>query len=439
MRSVINFAGIFFACLVVLPAMSAMGEAQQSEAVTADTAYYEIIGDKDKRITIPFELINNLIVIEGSINGSVPLKFILDTGVSKTLVTTIPIGEEIFLESSRIVQLSGLGAGEPIEAFYSEKNQLQIANVVGKDLDMLFLTNDIFQLSSFMGTNVHGIIGYELFADFAVEINYLDKEIILYDPDSFEKKFKKLPRHRKWHKIPLFIEDKKPYVDVTFRHQPGADEIPLRLLIDTGSSNAFSLYDLTHEGITVPRSQISTLIGVGLSGKVSGHMGRIESIKMGDMKFDEPVVAYPDSASIRRVFSLGDRNGSLGGEVLRRFKVIFHYPNQALYVRANKDFGDRFYYNLSGIEVNTPVADLPLYVVSDVREDSPADREGVRKGDVIKFINGEPVTKMSLNELITYLQKRQSRNLILGVQRDSVYKRFKFRLENQLRVDSNIN
>lgn len=434
MNIIVKFVRIICCGMLFLALGRTYTNAQKS-VQEADTTAFKIIGDKDERINIPFELINNLIVIEASVNNSVPLKFILDTGVAKTLITSLPRGAEVYLTSSRVVQLSGLGVGEPVEAFYAEKNNLRIDRVVGDELDILFLKEDIFQLSSFMGTEVNGILGYELFASFAVEINYISKEISLWHPGAFEEKFERLPQHRKWHEIPLQIDEKKPYVDVSFKHQPGAPVVQLRLLIDTGSSNAFSLYDLTHNEIEVPRSRINSLIGVGLSGKVNGYMGRIEAMRLGGMEFEKPVVAYPDSASIRRVFSLGDRNGSLGGEVLRRFKVIFHYPNKALYVRSNRDFGDRFYYNLSGIEVNTPLPNLPLYVVSEVRQNSPADDQGIQQGDVIKDINGKSVAGMDLNEVIAYLQKTQGRRLKVGVQRDSVYKRYTFKLDNQLQVD----
>ncbi|MAO66151.1 MAG: hypothetical protein CL666_14240 [Balneola sp.] len=436
MDVVLKVVRIFCGCMILLAAASSQGIAQDTDSVEpSDSLAFKITGDKDERITIPFEVVNNLIIIKATINDSAPLKFILDTGVAKTLVTSLPGGAEILLKSSRVVQLSGLGVGDPVEAFYSEKNSLSIDRVVAEELDILFLKEDIFQLSSFMGTEVHGIMGYELFASFAVEINYISEEIFLYHPEAFEEKFERLPRHRKWHKISLQIHEKKPYVNVSLKHQPGASEVPLRLLIDTGSSNAFSLYDLTHDEIEIPKSRINSLIGVGLSGQVSGYMGRVEAMKLADMKFEEPVIAYPDSVSIRRVFSLGDRNGSLGGEVLRRFKVIFHYPNKALYVRKNRDFGDRFYYNLTGIEVNTPLPNLPLYVVSDVRENSPADQKGIQKGDIIKHINAEPVSRMGLNEVIAYLQKTEGRRLRVGIQRDSVYKRYEFKLRNKLQVD----
>ncbi|MGN8225957.1 aspartyl protease family protein [Gracilimonas sp. BCB1] len=409
---------------------------QDSTSFEPENASFTINGRSDRPVVIPFELVNNLIIIETRINGSVPLKLIVDTGVSNVLITSLPNGEEISLRSTRTVTLSGLGEGDPIEAFYAERNRLNIGTVEGTNVEVLFLKKDIFNLSAFMGTYVHGLIGYDLFSKFAVEIDYIAKKIILYKPEEFEEKFRKLPDHRWWHKYPITIEERKPYIDVDFKHRPGSPYIPLRLLIDSGSSNAFSLYKITHEDIIVPQSNIEALIGVGLSGNVNGFLGRVQKMKLGDeFIIEQPVVAYPDSFAIRRAFELGDRNGSIGGEVLRRFKIIFHYRDNYILVRRNHNFGEEFHYNRSGIDINTPVPNIPLYVVSEVRENSPAGREGIRKDDIIKKINGESVLDMDLNKIINVLQKSKRSRMKIRIQRDSVYKNFHLLLNDQLKVD----
>lgn len=410
--------------------------AQDSTSFEPQKAAFTINGRADRPVVIPFELVNNLVIIEARINGSVPLKLIVDTGVSNVLITSLPNGEEISLRSTRTVTLSGLGEGDPIEAFYAEQNQLNIGSVEGSNIEVLFLKKDIFNLSAFMGTYVHGLIGYDLFAHFAVEIDYIAKKLILYKPEEFEEKFQKLPEHRWWHKYPITIEERKPYIDVDFKHRPGLPYTSLRLLIDSGSSNAFSLYKITREDIIVPQSHIKALIGVGLSGNVNGYLGRVQKMKLGEeFIFEEPVVAYPDSFAIRRAFELGDRNGSIGGEVLRRFKIIFHYRDNYILVRRNHNFGEEFHYNRSGIDINTPLPNIPLFVVSEVRENSPADREGIKTDDIIKKINGESVLDMDLNKIINLLQKSKRSRMKIRVQRDSVFKNFHLLLNDQLKVD----
>ena len=46
-----------------------------------------VIPDGYDKVTIPFEVYNNLIVIDVLLNRSLPLKFVLDTGVRSTVLT----------------------------------------------------------------------------------------------------------------------------------------------------------------------------------------------------------------------------------------------------------------------------------------------------------------------------------------------------------------
>ncbi|MBA4057965.1 MAG: peptide-binding protein, partial [Marivirga sp.] len=45
------------------------------------------LADGKKKVQIPIEIINNLIVIPVVLNDALPLKFILDTGVRTTILT----------------------------------------------------------------------------------------------------------------------------------------------------------------------------------------------------------------------------------------------------------------------------------------------------------------------------------------------------------------
>lgn len=409
----------------------------EAQKVRSDSSYFKIEGDKEDRITLPFELINNLVVIQARINGSAPLKFIVDTGVRYTLITSM-YDEEIPIISSRPINLAGLGEGEALPAYYSEKNQISIEGATGVNMDVVFLGRDVFRLSTFMGTEVHGLIGYDLFANFAVEINYRRKVIYLYDPDEFKRKFEKLPRHRKWFEYPIDVENRKSYLNIRYKNSPNDSYTPLRILIDTGSSKAFALYESTHPEIKLPTANISTFLGTGLSGNVTGFLGRVHSIKLGDFDFNEPVVAFPDSISVRRALKIDDRYGSIGGEAFRRFKVILHYQNGSIYLRKNRDFNEDFDYNASGIEVGTPLGSLPYYVISDVREGSPADRVGVKEGDVLQRINDQPVEQFSLNDLMPYFHNKEGSRLRLEVQRnDTTTVEVEFVMENELKVDAN--
>lgn len=397
---------------------------------------FEITERDNRRVTIPFRLINNLIVIEAHVNNSSPMKFILDSGASGNIITSL-YEEELYLNNVNTVRLAGLGEGSTIEAFQSLDNIIQIGNRIAADsAEVLLLKEDVFQLDSFMGTKIHGILGHDFFESFAVEINYRRKLLRIYKPDAFKEKFRELPEHRKWYTMPILLQNNKSYLNAGYQHKSGDEFVTLRLLLDTGASNSFSLYNSKDERIKVPEVTINSIIGTGLSGKVVGEVGRVQSMKIGDFIFEEPVIAFPDSLSVRRVLRAEQRKGSVGGDIFRRFKVIFHYDNELLYLRKNSDFSDEFYYNTSGIEVYTPIPDLPFYVIAYVREGSPAFLAGVREGDIIKKINGTPAINLSMNDLIDYFQYKKRSNIFLEVERDSTVKNLRFNMDVQLVPDS---
>lgn len=406
----------------------------QSQSGIDDKPTFWLIGDRDERLVFPFELINNLVVIEASINGSEPMKFILDSGAGRNIITSL-YNREIYLNNTETVMLAGLGEGERLEAFRSRGNQVQIERIAGNDVEILILKEDVFKLASFMGTEVHGILGYDLFDSFAVEIDYRAKLLKIYDPVRSKEKFEKLPKHRKWFTIPIIVENEKPYTYITFKNSESDEYSPLKLLLDTGASNSFSFYDPTSEAIELPENTISTLLGIGLNGNVSGELGRVKSVKLGPFEFEEPVVAFPDSLSVRRAFGFDDRNGSIGGDLLRRFKLIFNYHEELLYLRKNNNYHEDFTYNVSGIEVSTPLPNLPYYEISFIRQHSPAERAGLQVGDVIRKINGKKAEELSLNDLLNIFQNKEGNRVRMEVERDTTSVSIHFELRDELRLN----
>src|ERR1700752_5522468 len=77
-------------------------------------------------LRIPFELSNNLILVEARVNDSVPLWFILDTGASSTVIDS-QLAKELRLKArSRVVETGG---GGPAAAPTFKRKTFKIPNV----------------------------------------------------------------------------------------------------------------------------------------------------------------------------------------------------------------------------------------------------------------------------------------------------------------------
>ena len=381
-------------------------------------------------ISVPFELINNLVVIPLRINNSDTLHFILDTGVRQTIITELDPGSEFEINYDEEIEIVGLGDSEPIAALLSRNNEIRLKGIRGKNHDVVVLLDGSFNLSKFMGKTVNGLIGYDFFENFIVELDYRSKKLFFHDPDFFKAKYSKLKKDRKWSEIPVTILERKPYITAEIKGEDGTF-FEVQLLVDSGASHTFFLFPTSNDRIEISNKSISSFLGTGLNGELYGKIARVDEVKISDLTITRPVVAYPNEEGIQAALRTEDRHGSIGSELLRRFKVYFNYLDGSMLVRPNRWFNQSFNYNMSGMEISTPYANLPYYVVSKVREGSPADLAGVKRLDVLYKINYKKIYDYDLNAINSLLQKEDGKKINLIVYRNGSYKTINFRLKDE--------
>jgi len=117
-----------------------------------------------KRIEIPFELHNNLIIIPVTINGFLTLKFILDTGVETALLTEKTYADILGVNYLRQITIAGPGVIDSVQALVASHTTFTLhGGVLGNNMDILVLKHAYLHLSENLGEDLHGIIGYDLF------------------------------------------------------------------------------------------------------------------------------------------------------------------------------------------------------------------------------------------------------------------------------------
>ncbi len=114
--------------------------------------------------------------------------------------------------------------------------------------------------------------------------------------------------------------------------------VGVRLLIDTGSSDAVWLFPNADKGLEVPANNYDDFLGKGLSGEIFGKRTIVNLIRFGDFSFKDAKAAFPDMQSFSSLKAVGSRNGSIGGEILRRFNVVFNYPNNEVTLTKNGNY-----------------------------------------------------------------------------------------------------
>ena len=368
--------------------------------------------DGTSRIKIPFEIHNNLIVLPLVINNQLPLKFILDTGVRTAILTEKSYSDILGLPYSRQLSIASPGGEHLLTAYIANDVSFYIPpGVRGRGHALLVLEKDYLELRNFLGAEVHGVLGYELFSRFVILINYQEKYIELMDPAKFKVK-------RKYQQLPITVEDTKPFIKATVDLNGKKKEV--KLLIDTGASHSMILDPYSDEEIRVPEKNIPAVIGRALGGEITGKIGRIEGLTLGKYNLERVIANYPDPNSYMDTLKASSviRNGSLGGEVLNRFTVIFNYAGNKLYLRHNSGFKKPFQTNMCGISVKAKGSRLKTFEVIEVRTNSPAADAGVMEGDLLVSINGKPSTGYDLNEITGELSSKPGRKLAIEINRN---------------------
>lgn len=412
---------------------------------------------KDK---ISFELVNNLIMIPVEVNG-VELSFLLDSGAANTVIFSFEERDSLLLNQATPIMLRGLSAEAPVPAIKSKKNTVRIGDAVKQNQTIYVVFDGSLRLSARLGVPVHGIIGYDFFKDFVVEIKYSTQKIRFYRPDVYK------PRNcRKCREMPLTFSKNKPYLFAEITDSLKSKKA-VKLLIDSGSSDALWLFENDSLGITVPHKAFDDYLGVSINGNIYGKRSKISDFWMKEFHLEKVNVAFPDLTAFEEADFFKGRNGSIGGGLLKRFDVVFDYQDERIILKKNRYFKRPFYYNMSGLvleqgsltvakrlaQSSTPyelgdeskntsatftVANHEnyelslerLYVVADIRKDSPAEKAGIQVGDEVVEINNKPVYEYKLYEINEFFYTNKPKRITLKILRNNKQRRISFVLED---------
>ena len=411
---------------------------------------------KGKSSKIYFKLINNIIIMPVELNG-VKLSFVLDTGVSRPILFNLANMDSLQIKNTDKIFLRGLGNQGKIQAVRSKGNFIKIAEAIAINRDVSVVFDPTINFTSRLGVPVHGIIGYDIFRNFVVEINYRSKYIRLHQHESFKPK-----NSKRWETLDLDIYNRKPYLNAEISLK--GKDIPVKLLIDSGGSDSVWLFENNEISIN-DNLFFEDYLGRGLSGSVYGKRSKLSNIKIGSHFLERVNVAFPDSASINTKRLYKPRNGSVAGNILKRFNIFFDYRNSKIHLKKNANFKLPFYYNNSGITVEQkglrlynrrvqPISEdsygrkgvdgvttveikskfkldlIPAFYIVELRETSNAKASGLQIGDLIIRINNKNTSELTLQQINSFFYDRQGKTIRIRVERNGEYKSFVFKLDD---------
>jgi hypothetical protein len=208
------------------------------------------------------------------------------------------------------------------------------------------------------------------------------------------------PRIRGLPIVPLTIKD--------------ARTINSNFYFDTGAGLCFLISQQFNEDSSVLRRKRKPVpIEVqGLGGRRQMHLTLIKQLQIGPYKFRRvPTYLLEDDNNILAYPSQG---GLIGDDILRRFNIILNYPQGEIHLLPNSHYKDLFDYSYTGMTLYFIDGHI---VADDIIKKSPADKSGLKNGDIIMSIDND-----FSNNIETYknlMQKSGSRVKVL-IMRESI-------------------
>jgi hypothetical protein len=367
----------------------------------------EVLQGASPLAEIPFVLIDDHIAVQVRIGDSPAIEMILDTGmpIKGAMFLDRQEARKLDLKYSATMELGGGGETITRTADVVAAATLSLAGFAFPGQQVLVLRQtdfaDDWPAGAILGTT---------FFDHVVEIDFSKSLIRLY------KSIEDLPEDP-GERLDLAFKMGIPVVEARIGIE-GEDLLPVRLIADTGVNAPLLVYAHSDSRIRVPKDAVQTRSGVlseGLAGDVKGEIGRVARFEIGPYDFREVVAGFPTEASMGRANMLG-QNGFVGTGILKRFNVVFDYPNRHLYLRPNETYGDAFEWNMAGLLMG---ANREGFLqVKDVVEGSPGAQHDMRPNDVIVAVNGRDVRDLG-DRTLQDLFNDEGAQLHLSVQRGS--------------------
>jgi hypothetical protein len=413
---------------------------------------------KKDKIKIPFELTHNIIIIDVVFNGT-NLKMIADTGSSRNMIFSVPENDSLIINKANKIFISGVGLNENIEGFLSQNNSISIKDYIDDKFEVVLINNHEISIVNKLGIPINGIIGSSFFKHFLVEIDYQRKLIILHK--NKEAKLAKIKK--KYAKSEISITESKPYINLLTKIEN--KEKKLNLLFDTGLGDGLWLFE--NDSIQCNSNFFIDFLGRGLSGDIKGKKARIEEVSFQNNSLKNVLVSYPEIQYFDQIKMTKYRNGSIGGEITKRFNWFLDYENNVFYFKKNTHFDLPFEYNMAGIEVQhagsqwikeeirdtSPFVSVkrdeiifensnlkynfkyelkPIFEIYSIRENSPAAKIGLKVGDKIVKLNSTNSKYLNIQFITNLFQSEDGKQISISVERQGKILEFKFRLEKLL-------
>jgi hypothetical protein len=333
------------------------------------------------QISIPAQLVANYLIISSKWDKKGPYNFLIDTGSSITLVSPSlarQYGRKPSPEVSAEISVRSADGEATLLPATSLKNiilgEASFENVPA-------LIYDCSSLSVHLGMRVDGILGFPLFKELVLTLDYPGRKVLLSKPSGASAL-------QPGFTLPFDNSTQVPVVSIRL------GEKSFSALIDSGNDCTVQINPL---GMDLVYSQAprSGAVVTTLNGDRQQILARLdEPLLLGETLLDNPIV------------EISDELPAIGGGVLRFLVLSFDQQRGLATIdRKTRDplhFPSRYSMGFSVTKAGA------YWRIVGVLPESPASKAGIEEGDLITRINQEPVERWGPERIQSLIEETRT-------------------------------
>ena len=368
-----------------------------------------VLAQADKAVEVPFTVTENAIIADAVVNGR-RVSCMFDTGFSGCFVLddNINIGKPTGAMTLRDFVGQFQAQTVPIKS-------LMLGSKKVESIEDMTVVQQPGQNGS-LGYNAHsvGIMGMEVMKDFVLEINVQRKCFVLH-PRTYDIS-KRVPDNKRTFMTKMLPKGVNS-IELSVEAKNGGK---MTLALDTGNS----FYATTHK-------EVLERLGLWDAGKKPKFMGSafvasgaVDSFNIALKEMT--IFGVPTPHSVWNIIDLpsssSDHDGTVGFGFLKNFNVIIDTKRRRVWLD-----------NFTGKTAEAPkasiglgawyYADLQRYVVTSVSPGGPADKAGIKRGDMLLGIDDDEALDVGYRGLIQKLEGDVGSTVKLTVSRRGVLQR----------------
>ncbi len=335
----------------------------------------------ERSFELPFELVDNRVIVSAIVNGVGPIRLVLDTGADGGLLTN-EVGARLHLAVTGEEEESGTGAAT-VRMGQTKVRELRLGEGVFRNQSMVLAPSDDFK-NVFGAKSPDGVIGQPIFERYVIRIDYQRKVLTFTPPSQYVAPAEATA-------VRFDLPAQIPVVEAEL------DGVRGRFGVDTGARSSLLVYRPFAEEHKLREkygAHVEGVTGWGIGGPIRSLLVRSKDFSLGGFDVKGSVVRLSTLGSGATTSSA--MAGLIGPDILERFVVTFDYSRRRMLLEKSSDFAREDSYDRAGVWMGQ---DQRGFFAVDVVAGGPAAVAGIEKGDRLLEIDGVSTTKLVLPEV----------------------------------------